>query len=154
MQSHPRVLSFLNGYLAIELSGLKQYLLHACTCHHWGYAKLADKQRAYSEEEARHAFEVTRRVLFLEGRPELADARKTDVAASVREQLRLDADLVMRAIVHLREAIACALECRDHASRDLFERMLVDEEDHLRWLESQLTLIEQAGLPQYLQKQM
>jgi bacterioferritin len=154
MKGEGKIISFLDEYLSIELTGHKQYLLHSCVCQNWGLQRLAEKQKAYSVEETEHAFEIAKRLLFLEGTPGLADARSIQVKSSVEEQLALDRDLIGHAIGRLRAAIAQCIEQKDGVTRDLFERMLVDEEEHLHWIESQLGLIAQVGAQKYLQSQM
>lgn len=154
METDPKTIDFLNGYLSIELTGHKQYLLHSTTCGRWGLPRLAARQRAYSVEETSHAFEVAERLLFLEGTPSLADARPIRVVTRVEQQLALDRDLVGFAIGRLREAVQHCTHQRDAVSRALFQRMLVDEEDHLHWVETELGLIDRLGLPGYLRAQL
>jgi len=154
MKGDPRVIELLNGYLQIELTGLRQYLLAAATAGHWGYATLHARQSAYVREELEHSGKILRRILFLEGTPDLATAAKATPPPSIEAQLREDHALVSRAIVHLRDAVATARQAGDETSRALFQEMLADEESHLHWLEQELTLIEQVGLANYLQQQI
>ncbi len=154
MKGQARVIGFLNDYLQIELAGHKQYLLAAATFDRWGLGKLREAQQAYAREETEHAAVILRRILFLEGAPNLADACAVRSPASVEEQLRRDQALVTRAIVHLREAVTYAAAVKDDGSRVLFERMLVDEEKHLHWLEVQLGLLGGLGEKHYLQSQI
>lgn len=154
MKGDPHVVSCLNQYLSIELTGHKQYLLHAKLCEHAGLHRLKDIQLAYSAEETVHAARVIERILFLEGQPNLEDLKPVTVARTVAEQLQRDLALVGHAIPLLRDA---ARECEtrnDHVSRTLFQEMLHDEELHFHWLQTQLGLIEQVGLANYLQSQM
>jgi len=152
MQGDPRVLERLVRYLRIELTGHKQYMLHAALCRRHGYARLAEKQEAYRDEESRHAARMLHRILLLGGTPELADVAELAADPSVEAQLRRDHRLVSDAIAHLRESIAMCAECSDGGSRVLLEEMLVDEEDHVDWLETQLSLIEALGVERYLQE--
>lgn len=154
MQGDARVIEFLNGYLQIELTGYKQYLVAAAACENWGYHRLRDRQREYVKEEMEHAGRILHRILFLEGVPAPSDAGEIVVASSVEQQLRRDEALVRRAIVHLRAAIDHCSAQSDAGSRELLEEMLVDEEHHLDWLEIQLRLIASLGLDGYLQEQM
>jgi bacterioferritin len=154
MKGEPRVIEHLNGYLQIELTGFQQYLLAAAMAGHWGYAALQARQAAYVQEEADHAGKILRRILFLEGTPALATVAPVTPPPSIEGQLRKDHELVSRAITYLREAVGVAAQVGDNASRDLFAEMLIDEEEHLHWLEEQLALVAQVGLSGYLQQQM
>lgn len=153
MQGDPRVVDHLNRYLQIELAGYAQYLLAAQACADWGYQRLHEKQMAYAREEIEHAARITRRIVFLDGTPEPRPAREPAPAPPVAEQFRRDHELVSQAIVHLQEAIAYCEQQHDGGTRALFEEMLVDEESHLDWLETQLDVIERIGLEDYLQEQ-
>lgn len=154
MKGDPRVIEHLNGYLQIELTGFQQYLLAAAIAGRWGYGALYERQSAYVREETDHSGKILRRILFLEGTPDMATVAKVTPPPSIEAQLRKDHELVSRAIVYLRGAIGVARQASDDTSRALFEEMLVDEEEHLHWLEEQLTLIAQVGLAGYLQQQM
>jgi bacterioferritin len=154
MKSDPRVIEHLNGYLQIELTGYQQYLLAAAMAGHWGYGALLERQSAYVREEVEHAGRILRRILFLGGTPDLATVAKVTPPPAIEAQLREDHELVSRAIAYLRDAVGVARQAGDDTSRALFEEMLVDEEEHLRWLEEQLKLIAQIGLAGYLQQQI
>lgn len=154
MQGDARVIELLNGYLQIELTGHKQYLLAAAACTHWGLKRLQQTQAAYAREETEHAEHILQRILLLEGVPEPTDAAVVSQAGSVEEQLRRDEALVTRAILYLRDAVLHCQRCGDEGSRALFLEMLVDEEHHLDWLEQQLELIARLGAPAYLQQRM
>ncbi|MBI2379423.1 MAG: bacterioferritin [Gammaproteobacteria bacterium] len=151
MQGDPQVLTYLNRYFRIELTGHKQYLLNAGQLAHWGYGELAAKQHAYGEEETAHARRLMARILFLGGTPELADHRPIVPVADVTGQLRQDLSLIADAIGVLREAVTCCSAQADFVSRDLFVEMLADEEAHYHWLETQLALQAQMGSENYLQ---
>jgi bacterioferritin len=154
MKTDAKVIEYLNEYLGIELTGHRQYMLAAAAANRWGYARMEEKQEAYVREESEHALRIARRILFLEGVPVLGPLGTIDVASSVDDQLRKDHGLVSRAIVRLREAVTHCIQVRDDGTRELLTEMLVDEESHLHWLESQLTLVDQLGLQSYLQQQM
>ncbi|MEB2344553.1 MAG: bacterioferritin [Deltaproteobacteria bacterium] len=153
MQGDRRVIDHLNAYLQIELAGYAQYLQAAQACAAWGYRRLHEKQMEYSREEIEHAARITRRIVFLEGSPQPQAARAPVPATPVAEQLRRDHELVKHAIDHLQGAIACCEEQRDEGTRTLFEEMLVDEESHLDWLETELRAIRAIGVERYLQEQ-
>lgn len=154
MKGDARVIELLNGYLQIELTGHKQYLLAAAVFQRWGLEKLAEAQKAYAAEETAHAAVLLRRILWLEGVPALTDASPVAPPASAEEQLRRDLALVTRAILHLRGAVTHALAVADDGSAELFEKMLVDEEEHLDWLERQLGLFGSLGEKLYLASQL
>lgn len=153
MQGDRRVIDDLNAYLQIELAGYAQYLLAAQAAAHWGYRRLHEKQMEYSREEIEHATRITGRIVFLEGSPEPRPARAPSPATPVADQLRRDQELVQHAIDHLQQAIARCEELGDDGTRALFEEMLVDEESHLDWLETQLRAIRAIGVERYLQEQ-
>lgn len=154
MKGDADVLERLVRYLRIELTGHKQYMLHAATCRRHGYRRLAETQEAYRDEESRHASKVLHRILLLEGAPDVGDIRDVTAEPSVEAQLRRDHRLVSEAIEHLQESIGVCRDRADGGSRRLFEEMLVDEEEHLDWLETQLSLIEALGVERYLQEML
>lgn len=151
MKGDAGVIAHLNAYLAFELTGFKQYLLHSRHCADRGYTRLAEIQREYSTEEAVHAGKVMDRILFLEGQPALEDQRLIARADTVPGQIELDLGLVNGAIALLREAVPGCEQASDYVSRDLLREMLDDEERHAHWLEVQLALIASLGLENYLQ---
>lgn len=153
MHGDVAVQDYLNRYLSIELTGHKQYLLHAGLCRKMGYYRLAEQQQAYSEEETSHAAGLLARLLFLCGIPTMEDVRPLQVEMAVPAQLRLDHMLISRAIDLLREAVAHCTKVNDPVSRDLFVTMLADEEEHLHWVATQLDVINTMGLANYLQSQ-
>ncbi|GMU61073.1 MAG: hypothetical protein AMXMBFR34_28360 [Myxococcaceae bacterium] len=154
MQGDRRVIEDLDGYLQIELTGHKQYLLAGAVFERWGLSRLRDAERAYAQEETAHAAVILHRLLLLGGVPHLADVGPVTVPTSAREQLERDQSLVTRAILHLKDAIGRAQAAGDAGSRELLEEMLVDEEKHLDWLEQQLHLHGSLGEKKYLQAQL
>lgn len=154
MQGNPQVVQLLNEYLSFELTGYRQYLLHAETCRHWGFPRLGQLQNDYSEEETRHAGRIMARILLLGGTPAMKSQRDVVASDTVADQFAKDRDLVGAAIVHLRSAIGTCERSGDFVSRDLLTEMLDDEELHLDWLDKQAGLIAKVGLQDYLQAQM
>lgn len=154
MNGDPQVIRQLDEYLSFELTGHRQYLLNAATCRHWGFARLAAAQQAYSEEETTHAARIMARILLLGGTPSMGSPRAVESRDTVAKQLESDRALVSAAIDHLRAAIGICERGHDFASRDLMAQMLDDEELHLDWLDRQLGLIARVGLQEYLQAQM
>lgn len=154
MKGDPKVVAGLNEYLSFELTGHRQYLLHAGMCRHWGWQRLAGIQDAYSAEETQHAARIIARILMLGGSPAPRELRTIAGAPTVPEQLALDRELVAAAIVHLRAAVADCEQARDYASRALLREMVDDEERHLHWLDTETALIGKVGLQNYLQAQL
>ena len=154
MRGDPAVIEALNGILTAELTGINQYFVHAKMCANWGYNRLAAKLRAESIDEMKHADEVVSRILFLEGVPNLQRYHKLHIGETVREQLESDLQLEYAAIAFLNQGIAAARETGDNASEDLMTRILVGEESHTDWIETQLELIRQVGDQNYLAQQI
>lgn len=153
MNSDPRVVEFLNKALTNELTAINQYWLHYRVLHHWGIHRLAEYERHESIDEMKHADTLAERILFLDGLPNFQALHKLKVGETVEEILRADLALEMEAIPLLREAIAHAESVRDYVSREIFERILESEEEHVDFLETQFEMIERMGLPNYVQLQ-
>jgi len=154
MKADPKIIEYLNGVLANELTAINQYFMHAKMCENWGFDKLAEKSREESIEEMHHADRLMDRILFLEGLPNLQAVKKINVGENVSEQLKLDLQLELDAVPLLREAAKYCREQGDEVSKALFQAILDDEEEHIDWLETQLELIEKVGLENYLQAKM
>jgi len=154
MKGDAKVIEYLNKVLTNELTAINQYFLHAKMCEDWGLKKLAAAQRQESFGEMHHAEELMERILFLEGLPNLQELGKLKVGEKVQEQLQNDLALERDAIPVLREAINYCRDNDDDVSKDLFQRILDDEEKHVDFLETQLDLIDKVGLQNYLQSQM
>ena len=154
MQGEPRLIDALNDILTAELTAINQYFVHAKMCKNWGYERLAQANREESIGEMKHADAVIDRILFLEGVPNMQRLEKVRVGETVPEQLELDLALEMVAVKRLNETIALAVEVGDHATRELVERILISEQEHIDWLEAQLSQVKQLGLPNYLAVQV
>ncbi|HTY56504.1 MAG TPA: bacterioferritin [Candidatus Binataceae bacterium] len=154
MKGNSKVIESLQEILTMELSGINQYFIHAKLCQNWGYERLAEKIRQESISEMKHAELVIDRILHLEGVPNLQRLDKIRIGEKVSDQLKADLELEVAAITRFNKAIALAVEAGDNGSREMLEAMLVSEEDHLQWLESQLELISQVGEPNYLAQQI
>jgi bacterioferritin len=154
MKGNAKLLEALNEILTGELTAINQYFVHAKMCANWGYDRLAHKNREESVSEMKHAEELIERILFLEGIPNMQRLEKVRVGETVAEQLTLDLQLEQVAIPRFNKAIALAVDVADNTTRDLLEHMLVSEEEHVDWLESQLELIKQVGEQNYLAQQI
>jgi bacterioferritin len=154
MKSSEEVLTLLNNLLTNELTAINQYFVHAKMCENWGYERLAEKVRAESIDEMRHADTVITRILFLEGVPNLQRYHKLHVGETVKEQLESDLQLEYSAITFLNQGIELARKVNDNATEAMMTKILVSEEEHTDWLEAQLELIKQVGEQNYLAQQM
>ena len=154
MKGNAKLIGALNEQLSWELTAIHQYFVHAMMQENWGYERLAEKTRKESFSEMKHAEELIERVLYLEGLPNLQRLEKVNVGEKVKEQLKLDLDLEIAGVARLNKSIALAVEVGDDGSRELLEKILTSEEEHLNWLESQLELIKQVGEQNYLAQQI
>lgn len=154
MKGDSKIIEYLNRALKAELTAINQYFLHSRMLEDWGLGKLAEKEHGESVEEMKHADELIKRILFLEGLPNLQDIGHLRIGESPREALECDLALELDAIPMYREAVAYAESASDFVTRDLFQTILDDEEEHVDWLETQLDLIKRIGEERYLQSQM
>jgi bacterioferritin len=154
MKGDATVIQHLNKVLGNELVAINQYFLHSRMYKDWGLAKIAKKEYEESIDEMKHADQLVERILFLEGLPNLQSLGKLYIGENTHEMLQCDLKLELIAIPDLRDAIAYCETVRDYVSRDLFQHILDSEEEHVDWLETQLSLIERVGLQHYEQTQM
>ena len=154
MKGNEEVLNLLNQLLTNELTSINQYFIHAKMCQNWGYERLAKKVREESIDEMKHAELVISRILFLEGVPNLQRYHKLHVGETVKEQLEVDLQLEYAAIAFLNQGIEASRKASDNASEDMMTKILVSEEEHTDWLETQLELIRQIGEQNYLTQQL
>jgi bacterioferritin len=150
----PDIIKKLNEVLTLELTAINQYFLHAEMCGDWGFAKLYKVIRAESIDEMKHAEKLIERILFLDGLPNVQRLGKITIGETVKEQFELDLALEERAIPILNAGIQLCRDEADNGTRSLFEGILVDEERHVDWLESQLELMRQIGVENYLAQQV
>ena len=154
MKGNEEVLNLLNQLLTNELTSINQYFIHAKMCQNWGYERLAKKVREESIDEMKHAELVISRILFLEGVPNLQRYHKLRVGETVKEQFELDLQLEYSAIAFLNQGIDLTRKVSDNATEALLTKILVSEEEHTDFLETQLELIKQVGEQNYLAQQI
>ena len=155
MKGDTKVIEHLNRLLAGELTAMDQYFIHSRMYQDWGFTKLYERVAHEMGDETGHADALIRRILFLEGVPELGKREPLNVGKDVPEMLRNDLVLEVKVVAALKEVIAYCESARDFTTREMLEGMLKDtEEDHAYWLEQQLELIDKIGISNYLQSQM
>jgi bacterioferritin len=153
MRGNDQVIAKLNEALREELTAINQYFVHAEMCHNWGYHRLGSYIRKQSIGEMKHAEQILERILFLDGTPSMLPLPLT-IGQDVKAQLTNDLQLEVKAVGMYNEAIRVARDSGDNSSRELFDRLLKDEEQHVDFLESQLNLIQQLGYERYLSQQL
>jgi bacterioferritin len=151
MLRDPKVIEYLNTQLTNELTAINQYFLHARTLQHWGVTKLGRHEYAESIEEMKHADELIKRILFLDGLPNVQRLNAIQVGETVEQMLQSDLAIELKATQDLREGIAYCESVRDFVSRDLLSSILENEEEHLDFLERQFDLIKLIGIENYIQ---
>jgi bacterioferritin len=154
MQGNPKVIASLNEALKEELTAINQYFLHAEMCENWHYSKLGDYIKKQSIDEMKHAEELIERLLFLDATPNMTEPIKLAIGQNVKDQLESDLHLEIEAVSLYNNAVKVARDEGDNASRELFERLLKDEEAHVDWLEAQLHQIKELGYERYLTQQI
>ena len=154
MKGKPEVLDVLAEMLKEELGAVNQYFLHSEMCENWGYTRLSESIKKQAIGEMKHAEILIERILFLEGMPNMGDLPRLNIGKDVKQQLENDLALEKSAVAEYNKAVATARKAGDNASADLLETLLKDEEEHVDFLETQLSLIHDLGLENYLMQQM
>jgi bacterioferritin len=153
MKGNEKILEHLNARLAEELTAINQYMVHAEMCENWKYEKLHKMIQKRAIDEMKHAERLISRILFLEGRPIVSKLNKMQIGAEVPNMHANDRDAEDSAIKGYNESIRLAVEVGDNGSRELFESILKDEEDHIDLIEAQIDQIKQMGVQNYLVEQ-
>ena len=154
MRGNERILVHLQDCLRTVLTAVNQYFLHAEMMENWGYKKLSTDTRKESIDEMKHAGAILERMLYLDGSPNMTELFPLKIGQNVKAQLQNDLALELEAVPRLNGAIKTAVEVGDNGSRDLFQRILIDEEHHVDWLEAQLHIMSEVGVENYLAQQM
>jgi bacterioferritin len=154
MKGSEQVIAVLNQVLRKELTGINQYFIHAKMCQNWGYERLYTALWDESIGEMKHADQIIERILFLEGVPNISAYDKILIGSDVKQQLENDLSLEGAALTVLHPGIKVCVETTDDSSRELLEHIVVDEEKHVDWIESQLHQINEVGYQNYLAQQI
>jgi bacterioferritin len=154
MQADAEIIEKLNEVLTAELTAINQYFLHGKMQSNWGYKKLGEHSREESIDEMRHADRITDRILYFDGVPNYQRLSPLRIGETVVEQFEADLALELEAVARLNEAVELAVRKGDNGTRHLFEEILVHEEEHVDWIETQLETIRQIGLENYLSQQL
>ena len=154
MKGDQKIIDILNDVLTAELTAINQYFVHGEMCENWGYERLHRVIRKHSIGEMKHAEELIERVLFLEGVPNVQRLGKINIGENVQEIFKSDYALEIEALPRLNEGIETCRKVGDNNSRHLLEEILEEEEEHVDWLEAQMSLIDQVGIQNYLAQQI
>ncbi len=154
MQGNEKVVERLNARLADELTAINQYMVHAEMCENWGYKRLHEAIQKRAIDEMKHAEKLISRILFLEGSPTVSKLNKISIGADVEKMHKNDWKAEETAIKDYNADIRLTVEVGDNGTRELFESILTDEEEHIDWLEAQLDQIRQMGVQNYLVEQV
>jgi len=153
VKGNPQLIQKLDELLAEELTAINQYIVHSEMCANWGYDRLHDAIEKRAIQEMKHAEALIARIIFLESPPTVSRLNAIHIGPDVEKQLRADLEAELGAVRQYNEAIRLADEVRDAVTRDLLERILKEEDQHVDWLEEQLDQIGQMGLALYLSTQ-
>ncbi len=154
MRGNNKVIAELNTALKAELTAISQYIVHSEMCHNWGYHSLGGYIKKQAIDEMKHAEGLIERILFLDGAPKMDVMPTPAIGANVKAQLENDLRAETGAVAMYNASVKVCVEAGDNGSRELFEKMVKDEEQHADFLEAQLGMITEMGLENYLAQQM
>ena len=154
MRGDAQIIEILNEILTAELTAINQYFVHAKMCENWGYDHLAHHVRDESIDEMKHAERLVDRVLYFDGFPNLQRLSPLRIGETVEEQFASDLQLEYAAVARLNQGVALCVAKGDNGTRDLLAEILVSEEEHIDWLETQQETIRQIGIEAYLAQQL
>jgi len=154
MKGNQQIIDALNRALTIELTAINQYFCQSKMCKNWGFMRLAAKHWEESIGEMKHADKIIERILFLDGVPEIARYDVIRVGADIKEQFENDLKLETGGVTAYNELVNLAIQLKDNGSHALALEILVESEEHVDWLETQLNLINTIGLERYLAEHM
>src|SRR5579864_5251052 len=154
VKGDPKIIAMLNEVLKAELTAINQYFLHAEMCENWGYERMAKHTRKESIEEMTHAEKLMERILLLDGTPNMSDYFKINIGQTLADQLKNDLQLEYDAVKRLNGGIETCVNAGDNGSRELLEKILTDEEEHIDYLEAQIGAIRDMGIENYLAQQL
>ena len=154
MKGNEKIIALLNDLLADELTAINQYMVHSEMCANWRFDKLHEAAEARAITEMKHAERLIGRILFLEGIPVVSQLKEIHIGAKVETQHKNDLEAEYGAVKGYNEGVRLAVEVGDNGTRELFESILKDEEDHVDWIEAQIDQINQMGIQNYLVEQV
>ena len=154
MEGSPKIIELLNEALSAEFAAINQYFAHSKLCENWGWHRLASKYREESIEEMHDAEKLMDRIILLDGMPNMQRIGPVRIGETVKEQLDLDREVEIEAIQRYRGGVVLALEEGDPGTRELLEHLVLGEEEHLDWIDTQLSMIDDIGIDLYTQAQI
>jgi bacterioferritin len=154
MRGNEKVIALLNQALKEELTAINQYFVHAEMNENWGYERLSKHAKKLAIDEMKHAEKVIERILFLDGQPVMSEPPAVKSGSTVKAQMENDLALELGAVAMYNAAIKVCAEVADNGSKELLDKLLADEEGHADYLETQLHLIQEIGLDNYLARQL
>ncbi|MGC8595715.1 MAG: bacterioferritin [Candidatus Kryptoniota bacterium] len=154
MKGNKEIIDILNLRLSEELGSVNQYFVHAEMCANWGYTKLHDVIRKRAIAEMKHAERIIERIIYLEGQPNVSKLSTITIGKDVETQLQFDYEAEKIAIQGYNDGIKACIDAGDNGTRELFKSNLLDEEEHIDWIEAQMDQIKQMGLSMYLSNQV
>jgi bacterioferritin len=154
MKGNDQIIAALNNLLSDELTAISQYMVHSEMCDNWGFEKLHKAIEGRAITEMKHAEKLIARIIFLEGIPIVSKLKKITIGADIETQLKNDLAAEYGAVKGYNEAVRLAYELNDNGSRELFDSILTDEEDHVDWIEAQLDQVKIMGFQSYLVEQV